>query len=117
MTRDESTQDRKEIWASVERAAARSMNNPTSLSKSMQKAMGCPALLRPLLPRKGSALAAGSSNLADIGTEFHEYRAIYIQHLQQTGRHFDEEWIRARLASLPILCRIARLDRDDIRAL
>jgi hypothetical protein len=74
---------------------------PRSLSKSMEKASGCERYLclhyldETMPPRASSAMA-------ETGTDFHAYRAAYIDHLVKVVRPQDPDWVDQWLETNPV---------------
>lgn len=91
------------------------VNLPTSLSKSMEKAIGCERYFA-LRYLDGTLPLVASSPMSEIGTQFHAYRAAYIDHLVSTVQREDPEWVAQWLDTSEV-CEDARslIERDATR--
>jgi hypothetical protein len=71
------------------------------LSKSAEKAKGCPRFfLGAYLSKDPAVTSAGE--LAETGTDFHRYRQEYIDHLVRTKQESDPGWMEDRLGQMGV---------------
>jgi hypothetical protein len=71
---------------------------PQVLTKSMVAAMGCEHHFAAYYLSDNALLRRLSSPLAETGTQFHAYRAAYVDHLITEQRSSDAEWGAAWIA-------------------
>lgn len=70
---------------------------PRPLSKSQMKALGCPTHYAHYYLTKDSPLRQVRSALAQAGTDFHNYRQAYVEHLINLGANQDSAFALAWL--------------------
>jgi len=70
------------------------MNKPTTMTKSLERTLHCETFHAAHII--GNAPQSDSA-LRRAGTEFHDYRRAYINHLLETDQAEDREWVEAWL--------------------
>lgn len=87
---------------------------PQAVSKSMMRAMGCETYFGYHYLLRDSPVRLIDSPLAQTGTDFHAWRASYIQHLLEDGLPADREWAAQWLAGAVITDDARELVSDDM---
>jgi hypothetical protein len=85
-----------------------------SLSKSTEKALNCIRYFALSYLAQDPALA-GSSELAETGTQFHAYRSAYVNHLVEVNERHDQEWATRWMGSIHLTEDAAELISRDIK--
>lgn len=88
---------------------------PASVSKSVAKSMGCEVYFAAYYLTADAAVRRIESAAAKTGTDFHRYRAEYVDYLTGAGKARDEEWGREWLASNGVTPDARKLIEDDLR--
>jgi hypothetical protein len=90
---------------------------PTGVSKSMAKSMGClHFFVHQYLRARHLQTVGASSALAVAGSQFHKYRASYIEHLVKQSMTHDHGWIYWYVSSNNVSEEAERLILSDIQS-
>src|SRR2546430_613662 len=104
-----------QTWAAEMPAPARSeIRQPNAVSKSAMRAMGCETHFANYYLLADSPFRLVDSPLAQTGTDFHAWRAAYINRLLDQGRRTDVQWAREWLAGAVVTEDARELILDDM---